>query len=77
MLDAASDTHYSFSIGKKTVVVRDQVRKLVKGVLAFKDVIGAAISAEPHAAVAWASVLVVLPVRSQYAADWGTAAWPS
>lgn len=69
MLDTLSHTHLSFSIRGKTIVVQDQVRELVKVVLAFKDVIGSAISAEPHATLAWAAVLVALPVGSSHTTD--------
>lgn len=39
-----------------------QARHVIKGIVFVKDVISQAISAEPHAALAWAGVLVILPV---------------
>ncbi|KAF6824878.1 vegetative incompatibility protein HET-E-1 [Colletotrichum musicola] len=51
----------SFTIADKTIVVREVVRKVIKAVTTFKDVISAAISGEPHAALAWAGVMVILP----------------
>ena len=50
------------SVSGKEVVVRKQIRKVVHTILSAKDLIGPTISAEPHAALAWAGVLVVLPV---------------
>lgn len=52
------------SVGKKEVIVNEQVRKVVYAILSVKDFIGSAVSAEPHAALAWAGVLVILPVSS-------------
>lgn len=62
-LDKLSNARLSFTIAGKTIVVREVVRKVIKTVTTFKDVISAAISGEPHAALAWAGVMVILPVR--------------
>ncbi|KAB8257697.1 hypothetical protein BDV32DRAFT_80320 [Aspergillus pseudonomiae] len=43
-------------------VIGDYVRRTVHGILYAKDFITAAISAEPHAALAWAGVVMVLPL---------------
>ncbi len=50
-------------VGERELVVKHQVRKIVHIVLSVKDFIGSAVSADPHAALAWAGVLVILPVR--------------
>jgi hypothetical protein len=50
------------TVDKKEVVVRDQVRKAAQAILSAKDFIGTAISSGPHASLAWAGVLVILPV---------------
>jgi hypothetical protein len=50
------------TVSGKEVVVREQVRKVVHAILSAKDAIGSAVTAEPHAALAWAGVLVILPV---------------
>jgi hypothetical protein len=63
-LNALQDAQLKITVGKVEIVVRDQVRKVVRTILTFKDFIGAAISAEPHASLAWAGVLVVLPVSN-------------
>lgn len=65
LLDKLPDSYLTFKFGhgdEHKFVVRKQVRKVVKVVLTCKDVIGQAISAEPHASLIWAGVLVVLPV---------------
>ncbi|KAF6833672.1 Vegetative incompatibility protein HET-E-1-like protein 7 [Colletotrichum plurivorum] len=60
-LDKLSNSRLSFTITGKTIVVREVVRKVIKAVTTFKDVVSAAISGEPHAALAWAGVMVILP----------------
>ncbi|KAJ5525836.1 WD domain-containing protein [Penicillium frequentans] len=57
-----SDERLCFRMNGKELIVRDQAQRIINGVLAVKDVVSAAISSDPHAAIAWAGVLVVLPV---------------
>jgi hypothetical protein len=52
------------TILNKRIKVREQGEKVVKFVMWSKDVIGAAASLEPHAAIAWAGVSLLLPVRA-------------
>jgi hypothetical protein len=61
-LDFLAEARWKITIGGKDFVVRDQIAKIARKVLSFKDSIGVAVSAEPHAALAWAGVLVILPV---------------
>ncbi|KAK4163949.1 hypothetical protein QBC43DRAFT_354088 [Cladorrhinum sp. PSN259] len=58
-----TDNRLSFSIvGKKEpIIVRDVIRKVVTAISASKALIGAAASAEPHASLAWAGVMTILP----------------
>jgi uncharacterized protein YlzI (FlbEa/FlbD family) len=56
------NTRLKITVSGKEVVVKDQVRKVVYAILSAKDFIGSAVSSEPHAALAWAGVLVILPV---------------
>lgn len=58
-----SEERLCFRMNGKELIVRDQAQKIINGVLAVKDVVSAAISSDPHAAIAWAGVLVVLPVQ--------------
>lgn len=63
-LKAMQANQLKITVGGKDVVVKEQVRKVVHAILCAKDYIGVAISAEPHAALAWAGVLFVLPVKT-------------
>ncbi|GLA34938.1 hypothetical protein AnigIFM63309_009123 [Aspergillus niger] len=47
-------------IGGKEIEVKKQVRRVVGGILSVKDIITAAVSAEPHVSIAWAGVLFLL-----------------
>jgi hypothetical protein len=49
----------------KEIVVAEQIRKTILVVLSAKDFIGSAVSAEPHAALAWAGVCLILPVSTK------------
>jgi N-terminal domain of NWD NACHT-NTPase len=62
-LQDMQNSRLKITVGGKEVVVKEQVRTIVHAILSAKDFIGSAVSAEPHAALAWAGVLVVLPVR--------------
>jgi hypothetical protein len=53
-----------FTVGGKRLLVREQAGKIVHAIISVKDVISAAVVAEPHAALAWAGVLVFLNVGS-------------
>jgi len=61
-LKAVENARLTVTVGGEEVVVKEQVRKLVHTILSAKDYIGSVVSAEPHAALAWAGVLVFLPV---------------
>ncbi|MBE3045002.1 hypothetical protein IMZ48_21075 [Candidatus Bathyarchaeota archaeon] len=63
-LEKLPEARLSFSIGGKTIVVRDVVRKTIGAVTTFKDIISFAIAAEPCAGLAWAGIMSILPVRS-------------
>lgn len=57
------------SIHGKDVVIRDQARKVVHSILSVKDYIGSIAFAEPHAALAWAGILIILPVSPRIPRD--------
>ena len=61
-LNRLSESQLSVKVGKKEIVVREQVGKLVRVVIKFKDAVSTAVSSQPLAGVAWAGVLIVLPV---------------
>jgi hypothetical protein len=56
------NSRLKITVGGKEVVVKELVGKIVRAVISTKDFISSTISAEPHAALAWAGVLVILPV---------------
>jgi hypothetical protein len=43
-------------------IIQEQVNKVVQRIIYAKDFIGQAIFSEPHAALAWAGVSLLLPV---------------
>ncbi|KAK3994352.1 hypothetical protein QBC44DRAFT_43713 [Cladorrhinum sp. PSN332] len=61
-LEKCQEARTSVSIGRKTIVVRDVVSKTIALVSTFKQLIGSAIEAEPHAALAWVGVMTILPM---------------
>ena len=63
-LDAIQKAQLTVTIRGEKIVVKDKVREIVHTIISFKDFIGTAVSAEPHAALAWAGVVIILPVSS-------------
>lgn len=66
-LEKLPEARISFSLCGKRIIVREAVQKAIRTVTAFKPIISGVISAEPHAALAWAGVLTILPVSSMQA----------
>jgi hypothetical protein len=56
------NSRLKITVGGKEVIVKELVSKIVSVIISTKDFISSAVSAEPHAALAWAGVLVILPV---------------
>lgn len=46
----------------KTIVLQEQVDKFARIIMFAKDFVSSAVSAEPHAALAWVGVCMLLPV---------------
>jgi hypothetical protein len=61
-LQAVEDARLKFTIGKKEVIVKEQVDKIACAILFAKDFIGSAVSMEPYVALAWAGISTLLPV---------------
>ncbi|KAI0601484.1 WD40 repeat-like protein [Biscogniauxia sp. FL1348] len=61
-LKANQEERLSFRVGEKEVVVRDQLQTAMNFIVTTKDLVAAAISSEPHAALAWAGVMFVFPL---------------
>ncbi|OBS29574.1 hypothetical protein FPOA_03512 [Fusarium poae] len=69
-LEVVNQGHTFFFVRGKRIVVREAVQKAIQQVTQFKAIINGAVSAEPHAALAWACVLGVLPIlESVYQQD--------
>jgi hypothetical protein len=61
-LEDMQNSQLRITVGGKEVVVKEVVGKIVRTVISAKSFISSVVSAEPHAALAWAGVLAVLPV---------------
>lgn len=61
-LKAVDDAQWKFFPGDKTVEVKAQLDRIVKAVLFAKDFVSSAVGTEPHAALAWAGVCMLLPL---------------
>ena len=54
---------WKLRVGDNQILIRDQIGKVVKVVAAAKDFVGAALAADPHAALAWTGICTLLPVN--------------
>lgn len=61
-LKALKESSWRLQLGKQTVEVKSQIGKIVKTVLWAQSFVSSAISADPHAALAWAGVSLLLPL---------------
>ncbi|GKZ26438.1 hypothetical protein AbraIFM66951_007862 [Aspergillus brasiliensis] len=69
-LEAIENSRLKIRIGGREIEVRKQVRRVVGGILSVKDIISAAVSAEPHVSIAWAGVLFLLdPLAKSFHQD--------
>lgn len=59
-LQEIQDSHHTVTVAGKSIGIKDQARRAVHAILSVKDFISSAVSTEPHAALAWAGVLVLL-----------------
>src|SRR5580704_11914256 len=59
---AVEEARRKLTIGSETYIIKEKVDKIVSAIIFAKDFITAAASLEPHAALAWAGVSVLLPV---------------
>ena len=55
-LKAIDNSKWTLKIGRKTVVVQEQMDRLVKVVAFAKDFVGSIVASNPHGAIAWAGV---------------------
>ncbi|KAK4697268.1 hypothetical protein P7C71_g791, partial [Lecanoromycetidae sp. Uapishka_2] len=61
-LKKVDDARWKFQVGERTVVIKAQIDRIVKAVLFAKDFVSSAAGTDPHAALAWAGVSVLLPL---------------
>ena len=61
-LDSIEKDQKSFVVAGKTVALHEQFNKIVRIIMFARNFVSQAVSAEPHAALAWAGVCVLLPV---------------
>lgn len=61
-LQIVEDARWKFEVGNQTIEVKAQVDRIVKTVVFAKDFVSSALSSDPHAALAWAGVCVLMPV---------------
>lgn len=61
-LAALHDARLRVTVGKKQIVVRDQVQRLFKVIMSTSDWIQIVLAAQPGAAAAWGGLFVVVPV---------------
>jgi ankyrin repeat domain-containing protein 50 len=59
---AVQDARWKFEVFSKEIEVRKQFDRAVGAVIWAKDLITPAVSSEPHTALAWAGVCLILPV---------------
>ena len=59
---AVEDARWKFQLGERTIELKIQIDRIVKAILFAKDFVSSAVSAEPHAALAWAGVCMLLPL---------------
>jgi N-terminal domain of NWD NACHT-NTPase len=61
-LQIMDSKRWRIQLGNKSIGVSEQIDKVITIVLFAKDFVSSAVSADPHAALAWAGVCVLLPV---------------
>ncbi|KAJ5726142.1 uncharacterized protein N7483_007499 [Penicillium malachiteum] len=66
-LEELQKSRLKFNVAGKEVVVKDQVHRALKSILSVNNLITTAVSSEPHAALAWAGILVILNPIAQSA----------
>ncbi len=61
-LKIIEEARWKFDVGNQTIEVKAQADRIVKTVVFAKDFVSSAVSSDPHAALAWAGVCVLMPV---------------
>ena len=61
-LEEVKTATLKYNVGGREIVVDEVVHGIVQKIITAKDFISTAVSSEPHAALAWAGVCIILPV---------------
>ncbi len=68
-LKQMDDDSWWFQFGERVVEVKAQVDRVLKAVVFAKDFVSSVASTEPHAALAWAGVSMLLPLLLNFSAQ--------
>ena len=63
-LDDRENKQWIFSLGKRPIKIREHGEKALRFIAWSNDLVKAAVASEPHAALAWSGVALILPVSS-------------
>ena len=61
-MQAIDDSRWKFQLGERSVELKKMLEHTVKAIVFAKDFVSSAASNEPHAALAWAGVSMLLPL---------------
>lgn len=61
---------WTIHFGGQSIKVREQWENIIKFIFWAKDSISAAVGAQPYAALAWASISILLPVSYNHDLKW-------
>ena len=64
-LQAIEASRWKLRFRNETIEVRAQVERIIKVVVLANDLMSSAASSEPHAALTWACVFILLPVSTE------------
>jgi hypothetical protein len=56
------DSAWKFKVGSKSVVIRDQTEKFVNAIMFAKSFVDSVVASDPHVALAWTGICILLPV---------------
>lgn len=61
-MQAIDDSKWKFQLGERSVKLKKILEQTVRAIVFAKDFVSSAASSEPHAALAWAGVSMMLPL---------------
>ena len=56
----------SLVVAGRKIVLQEQVNRIIRVIMFAKDFVSSAVNAEPHAALAWTGVCMLLPVSMEH-----------